>query len=399
MYSITLYTDEIDDLEEAAGELFSQAEGFTLREHTLGILMAEEDTEYPRLYRLLSERWKFPIIGCTAMAMLLGTEGYCSSGISVLLMSADDCCFAAGITEELEQGNFREELTRVYRSLSDSLDGEEKLIITYGCHVTEEEDVSGDDVAQTISKAAGRNVPLYGGLASDSFNFTRSRVFFNEKEVKNGQVMALVSGNVRPKYVCVNSVNNLANFSYEVTQSVRNQVFKLGERSFLDAMGKAGFSIDKTNVIGDYILTPFVISIQKENGDTVEAARVLSLFSHENKSGIFLGSVPEGSFLRVGMINRDDVQNSVVEAFQMIRRSMGEEDYKYHTFLCSTCAARFLALASNTRAEAEVCKSSLPKDCSLLGMYAYGEYCPVTGDRKERDYNMFHNFTFAILAL
>ncbi len=399
MKSVTVYTEEIDDLQEAVEELFAQTEAFAFGENTLGIVMTEDETDYPALYRLLSEKWKFPIIGCTAMAMLLGTEGYCSSGISVLLMTADDCSFAAGVTPALNQDNYTREVEGLYRELSDRLQGEEKLAITYGCLVTDEGQVCGDEIVQSIAAAAGKTIPIYGGLASDSFNFTRSRVYYNDKAVKNGQVLALVSGNIRPKYVCVNSIKNLANFSYEVTKSDSNQVFRLGDGTFLDAMKRAGFSVEKTEVIGDFILTPFVVSIPKEGGDCVEAARVLSLLNHENKSGVFLGSMPEGALLRVGIINRDDVQNSVRQAFDEIGRLLGEEDYEYHTFLCATCAARFLALASNTRAEADVCKSCLPEGFSLMGIYGYGEICPVTGEKKVRDYSMFHNFTFAILAL
>lgn len=38
MNSITLYTEEIDDLNEAALELFSQAEGFVFQKNSIGIL-------------------------------------------------------------------------------------------------------------------------------------------------------------------------------------------------------------------------------------------------------------------------------------------------------------------------------------------------------------------------
>ena len=46
MDSIVLYTEEIDDLNEASKELFAQAEGFTLKKNTLGILFAEEDADW-----------------------------------------------------------------------------------------------------------------------------------------------------------------------------------------------------------------------------------------------------------------------------------------------------------------------------------------------------------------
>ncbi len=75
MDSIVLYTEEIDDLQEAVHDLFEQAKDFPLKKNSLAILFAEEDTDYPELYQFLSDKWKFPVIGCTAMAMLLGKQG------------------------------------------------------------------------------------------------------------------------------------------------------------------------------------------------------------------------------------------------------------------------------------------------------------------------------------
>ena len=93
MNSIVLYTEEIDDTELAAEELLSQASGFEFQENSLGILFMDAEAEYEELYGLLREKWSFPIVGATAIGTLTGREGYCRSGISIMLMTADDCRF------------------------------------------------------------------------------------------------------------------------------------------------------------------------------------------------------------------------------------------------------------------------------------------------------------------
>ncbi len=108
MRSVVLYTEEIDDLNEAAEDLFAQTEGFEIARNSIAVLYTEEDTDYPELYRLLSEKWKFPIIGCTAMAMLTGRDGYCSMGISVMILTSDTCEFSVGITGSLDADNYKE---------------------------------------------------------------------------------------------------------------------------------------------------------------------------------------------------------------------------------------------------------------------------------------------------
>ena len=399
MNSIVAYTAEIDDLNEAVADLFSQTESFPLQKNSLAIIFAEEAADAKEFYALLSERWKFPMIGCSAMAMLLGKEGYRGIGISVLLLTADDCEFSAGMTAELNVDNYKSEIKRVYDELRGALDGEVKLAISYGGMVTDERCAAGDDLVDALNEAADRKVPIYGGTASDGFSFSDFRVFYNGEVRKHGQVIALVSGNIEPKFACVSSAGERAIFSYEVTEARRNIVYRLGSGTFLDALAREKMAVDKTEVMGDYLLSPFMVEVEREKGDQVEVARTLSVLNRETGAGAFLGSVPEGSTMSVGVISREDVQSSVARAFKEVFRKLANAEGRYRTLLCTSCCARFLAMASNISAEADAYAKSLPEGVSLMGMYGYGEYCPVKGSRTGADYNMFHNFTFTILMM
>ena len=79
MKSIELYTEEIDDIEEAIQDLLAQAKEFEFKKNSMAILFADEDMDYEELYKHLSKEWDFPIIGCTALAMLTGTKVYVPS--------------------------------------------------------------------------------------------------------------------------------------------------------------------------------------------------------------------------------------------------------------------------------------------------------------------------------
>lgn len=396
MRSITAYSEEIDDLNEAAAELFSQTEDFEFEKNSLAIVFTEVDTEYPRLYSLLSDKWDFPIIGCTAMAMFTGGEGYCSMGISVMILSADDCEFSVGMTKELSKENYKSEIADVYEKLQAGLSSKPKLILSYAGMVTDEDHVPGDGLVDALDRVGG-GVPVYGAAASDGFTFNDFRAFCNGDVTKDGLVVALITGNIDPKVVCVNSIENKASFSYEITESKSNLIYRLGKHTFVDVLKKEGMEADKTEVLGDYILSPFMVTINKED-DSVEVARNLSMLNHETGAGSFLGVMPEGAILSIGLLNRSDVQDSVEKAFDDMFGMLKAQGNTCHTLLCTSCVARFLALANNTSAEAETYKDLLPDDVSLLGLYAYGEYCPVKGKKTGRDYNMFHNFTFTILA-
>ena len=72
---------------------------------------------------------------------------------------------------------------------------------------------------------------------------------------------------------------------------------------------------------------------------------------------------------------------------------------EYSTVICTSCAARYLALSTQIDEEAERWFPQLPKEVTFMGMYSYGEFCPASDVVDGKDYNMFHNFTFTILAM
>ena len=396
MKSKVLFTPEMDDLELAVEELMTQAEGFEFKTNSIAIVYGE-DFDYDELYDRLREKWDFDIVGCTAMSMINNVAGYTIDGISVLLLSADDCTFATGITDTLTKSNYNDEITRVYKEAEAKLDGEVKMILAYGIMVKSVDDVSGDGYVDVLSKLSN-NAPVFGGLASDNFNFSSNRVFWNETCVADAMNMVLISGNIRPKFASRNSIINRALFSYVITESKANHIYKLGNATLLDVMNREQISNEKSEVVADYLLSPFLISIPTEDGDVIETARNISTLNHEDGSGVFLGGMPEGATLGIGIISKEDVKQSVEKACESIKEMLNEPDYEYSTFLCTTCAARFLALASDVEVEGKTCIDILPKDMDFMGIYAFGEFCPVKGQSSDKTYNMFHNFTFTIAA-
>ncbi|MBQ4275982.1 MAG: FIST C-terminal domain-containing protein [Lachnospiraceae bacterium] len=399
MKSKVLYTPEMDDLELAVEELMTQAEEFEFKKNSIALVYGEdvEDFEYDELIERLREKWDFDILGCTAMSMITNVAGYVPDGISILLLSADDCQFATGITNTLTKDNYAEEIERVYRETEKKLDGEVKMIISYGIMVKSIDDVSGDGYVEVLNKLSN-NAPIFGGLASDNFNFSSNRVFCNDSCVADALNMVLITGNIKPKFVSRNSVSNRALFSYVITESKANHVFKLGNDTLLNVMNKEQIGNEKEDVVADYLLSPFLLSIPMGDSDVIETARNISSLNHMDGSGVFLGGMPEGSTLGIGIINKDDVKNSVEKACAAINDMLDDPDYEYSTLLCTTCAARFLALASDVEAEGQMCLDNLPKNLELMGIYAFGEFCPVKGLNSDKYYNSFHNFTFTIVA-
>ncbi|MBR6229730.1 MAG: FIST C-terminal domain-containing protein [Eubacterium sp.] len=399
MESRVIYIEEVDDMEEAAREIFEKCSDFELKANSLAVIFTEEETDYPELYELLSEKWNFPIIGCTTMAMLASGAGYRSDGMSIMVMTADDCKFAAGVTDELTKENYKDKVRELYQSLSGELGEEEKVIISYGVCVTAMDHVAGDDLLHATD-AAGKAMPIFGGLASDRFSFEETRVFCGDKVVENGQVMALVAGNMQIKYMHVNSVDTMANpKAYTVTKSHENEVLCLDGKPMVDVLAEENFVVNKQEVMRDYLLTPFVVTIEKEGDAKVRVGRNLSFLDLEKKSGFFLGEMPEGSRLEIGIVNQEKVRESLKEVLEDMLLEIKGSGYHYSTILCTSCAARYLALTTQIEEESEKWFPMLPDGITLMGMYSYGEFCPASDTDEGKDYNMFHNFTFTMLAM
>ena len=398
MRTIVAYTDEIDDLDMAVEELLDQTRDFTLAKNSMAIVFMEEEADYLAFYERLSKHWSFPVMGCSAMAMLAGRHGYCRSGVTVIIMTADDCEFSVGLTDELNKEHYRDAITGLYRGLTSQMTSEPKLCLCYYGVPLDARDISSSNLISAITDASG-GLPIYGGAASDNLTFDGFSVYCNDRLVKTGLALAVIAGNVSPRFVRVNSVERTATFSYEITSSKENVVYKLGENSFLDTMNNENMRVDRENVMQAYILSPFVVTIDKGDGDYVEAARVFSRVDMETGAGVFLGAMPEGAKLSVGLLNREDVCRTVERAFVQIFRELERQGGECSTLLCTSCSARYLALMNNPSVEAETYLRHLPDKMSLAGFYAYGECCPVQGEKTGKQYNMFHNFTFTILAL
>ena len=393
MRSIVLHTEEIDDTSLAVEELSAQAKDFEFEENSLGIIFMDEETEYEELYEEIRKKWDIPFVGATAIATLNGSTGYCRSGITIMLLTAKDVRFAVGMTPALSVDNYMEPIRETYEKLEGELaGGEVKLVLTFGGKAPE---MAGDDIVQAID-AMGKGVKVYGALASDMFSFQNFRAICNERTARDAHAFVLISGNVEPKFLGIQSLSGKANFSYEVTKSKGNVVYRLGNGTFLEALDKSGLSSDKDIVVAEYIQTPFITSFEKPGGIKVEALRNLTRLNREDGSGLFLGGISEGSSLEIGLLNQDDVRNTVRQAFDEILEWLKTDGKDCKTILCCSCAARFLALGYNGLLEAESFLGRLPEGVSLMGLYSYGEFCPVGEDEWS---NVFHNSTFTILCL
>ena len=395
MRSLQAFTNEVDDISLAVSQLKEGIDMSLLQTNTCGIVFCGFEPDMEELVRTLNEVFDFPFFGCTGIGVL-STGGYSQSSISLLVLTADDVCFSIGMTRDIEGPDDICAFADTYNECTALLHDEAKLIFTYVPWLT---NVTFDDIVSLLDEESGQ-VPVYGGVASDGWTFDSTYVFTNEGVSQNCGVMMVVSGNVRPIFTIEHSTTLTTNLHKTVTKAEGTVVYELDGRPVTDFIREMGLITDKTQVILDFLGTPFLATQKTSDGDEIDTLRCLGVIDHENHSCGYIGRIDEGSELNMVLISKEDIEASVKMAFDEILEKISQSrDYKYSSIFCSSCAARYCLLVADKNAEGRAYEGRLPDGLNVQGVYIYGEFCPAKGKKNGRLYNVLSNETFTILAI
>lgn len=396
MKSVALFTDEIDDLDIAIDELVSQFGDFKLEAHSAGLLFAHPDTDLEELAGRLQEEFGVPIVGTTAVAMFT-MDGFKNEGISLHIFTSGDCVFHTGCTNELTAANARAEITALYNNLTAGVDDEDvKLVLAYGNPTL---DMMGEDFVDTLDELC-HGVPVYGGLASDSFVMDECRVVCGKRVMNHALALMVITGKVQKVIQYGFNVESTLDYEGVVTEVQGNMVMKLDDMPLAEALNKAGFSINPEVNVCDYVNTPFRIRYRTEEGGEMELMRQLAFVDKETGGGLFLGKVPLGANVQIGIISKEDIHDSVEEvAIRALAEVKKRHDYDFSTLIITSCASRLMSYANDIELEAQGYVHMIPEGMSMSGFYSFGEICPSRAAGGSREKNIFHNTTFTMLVM
>ncbi|MCR5176784.1 MAG: FIST C-terminal domain-containing protein [Anaerovibrio sp.] len=396
MRSLAVYTEEMDDLDEGIKSLRRKMDGFELAKNTMGIVFTHPDTDFGELAQKLQEEFHFPVLGASAMSMFTEEKGFVTEGISLHVFTADDCSFVAGFTGEMTENDYKLKIKAAYDALAEQLEDEPKVIIAYG---VKNPLVAGDEYVNYLDKISG-GLPVFGGFSSDNFLFTDCRIIVNEQVSATGMGIMLIGGRTKPVLKGKFSVDTNVGFEETVTKAQGNVVYKLGHRTLVDAVKAAGVDLDSDNLLSKFVGAPFLVKYTMPNGDKVQVMRHLESINREDGSGTFLGIVPEGATVKIAMVSRKEVSESVTLAIESaIRDVAAEKDYEYSSAIITSCASRLMLFSNDIVDETKGYSSIIPDTIRFSGMYSFGEFCPVIAENSDNYYNCFHNTTFAFIVL
>lgn len=398
MRSLAVFTKNMDDLDLGVAELKEKLKDFKLGRNSLGVVFAHAETDFEELGEKLREEFKFPIMGCSAMSLFSEQEGYAKEGISFHVFTADDCSFAAGMTAELTEDNYKAEIKRTFNKLKNDLGGwRPKVIITYA---VKNPKIPGDELVNILDDASG-GIPVFGGFCSDNFVFSECSVMLNSQQSRSGMVMVLIGGDVKPVIKGEFSVETVTDFDEIVTETRGNVVYKLGNKTVVEALRAAGFNLEAKDLMMQFVGSPFLVTFTSPGGDEIQVVRNLDGIDLENGAGIFLGNVPKGAHIQLAMFSRKDVAHSVAKAIQSaIVDVANEHKYEYTSAIITSCVSRLMTFTNDDMMdETKGYSAVIPRNIRFSGMYSYGEFCPIISKATGNVHNCFHNTTFSFIVL
>ncbi len=418
MKSLYLYTDELDDMVDAADELFEQFEEKRTEENfsdrAVGLLIGDPEIEIKELMEELGKRFDFPILAWSALGVMDNVHGYFQEQISLMLLSDDDleCSFA--VTDEIQllhehrseggdaalpQDSLILEVQKAYKEAEAGLGSKPDLVLCYATYLA---DTPSDIILRAMDEVSG-GVPVFGGVASDMFDFETGYIAMNEKARKQGVAVLLLKGaNISPVYRVELSLLNDSFMTAQVTKSKSNIVSEVNGHPALQVLDEKGVSkvLEPDDDIQlSLFTTPFHFTAMTEDGHKYSFLRNFMRFNHQEKSMVFLGEIPDGSIMRIGAMDAIQIKKHVCTAVQGVVEKIMSSNPQCSAILVVSCASRYMNLKRGKGEEAEAANEALPKGINYMGFYSYGEFCPVQDDEENFLKNTFHNFTFAIMAI
>jgi hypothetical protein len=238
--------------------------------------------------------------------------------------------------------------------------------------------------------AIGKDVNVYGGMASDDYTFTEQFVFTNGKESNRGIVALALDENkvlIRGKATCGWKAIGTEK---TVTKSEGNHVYTVDDIPVLDLTVKYGGLENVTPENKDLLIeiaANLPLQLQREKGDPV--MRPGLVVDWNDRSFYCSGSVPQGSKVRFSIPPDFDVMEKVIKGVEELKANeMPEAD----ALIVFSCAGRILAFGPLMNQEIEGIKKVW--NVPMVGMFSNAELARATGGNLE-----MHNITTCCVAL
>lgn len=382
--TFTASTGEIDDAGLAVEELMTglDLDGKLLK-NTIGILACHYDFALSGTVKAICRQLPFETVGTITSAQAINSEAG-SLILTLMVLTSDDVCFKSVITAPLV-GDPEAAISEAYRANADP-GVRPALILSFAGFLVEN---SGDQYVGTLTKLSG-GAPCFGTLAvDDTADFRNCFMLYNGDHYRDRMALVLLYGDVSPKFaIATISDRFILGRAALVTSSEGHILKEVNGRPVAEYFEDLGLAkASKTSYAMSTL--PFML----DYGDETPPVSKVFIGLNADRCAICAGIMPEGSTLRIGVFDKEDVLHTTGETLASV---LGEPDGA-GAMLIYSCISRSMTLGGDFLAELELVRDAaggLP----FMMAYSDGEMCP-TQVSEDRAINRFHNNAFILCLL
>ena len=381
--TLVVSTREIDDAEAAIKEIEEQIEAQGgLKSNSVGIVACHYEFIFAGSIKAICQALPFDVAG--AISVVQAVNGDADAVLlTIMILTSDDAKFVAKLTSSLSEGA-HDPIEKVYNEALADGAGKPALALVY---TPVKLSISGDRYAHIFDQIS-EGVPFFGTMAIDDTGvLEHAFTIFNGEHYEDCAAMILIFADINPQFFLATiSDDKILPTSASVTKSDGQVLMGINGDTVNKYFENLGLSDTENNHFSLASL-PFML----DYGDgTPPVSRVFIARTPDGYS-ICAGEVPEGTTIRIGVFDRDDVVDTTTEAMkEAISVSEGAS-----AALMYSCISRSMSLANDIMAEIDMANKIIGDKLPFMLSDSGGEFCPTChGD--EETVNRFHNNTFII---
>lgn len=387
------------DIDAIADDLLENIAGDT-RRHALGFLTLDSQIDGAALLAKLKAKAAFPIVGGTTFEYPLNAPG---REISASLTVLDDerLQYALSVTEPLDDRQAAEQIKAAYDECLAKLGHKPKLWMLYA---PMKAGVAMDPFISHLFALAG-DVPVFGGVTTNDLDSTRALVFADDTTYDNRMLLLGLGGDIKPVFAVGSQLTVMTEYGPTVTESDGNLVHRVDDMTFCEYMRGLGIAPeDRENGVDalvQYGPLPVQLRHKLRDDDGVPELRCISFTDPEKGCAAFSSSLPVGTKVNVGMIQKNDVTESSRRCLQELTQNMQAEEaggYKYSLVFSVTCVARYFAMLGGENLESSLLLNEAPAHLPVSTYYGFCEVGPTLG-RDAEVHNRSHNASIVMCAI
>jgi len=337
---------------------------------TLAIVFLSVNQDRKKICELLSDH-KIAIFGASTSGEFIDEETE-TDATAILLLDMKPDYFHIYF-EEFSQKNYRETTKRIARKANELFPHPTFLISASHMETDAEHLLLG------FEDQLGKDVNVYGGMASDDYTFTEQFVFSSHGESNRGIVVLALNEDkihIRGKATCGWKAIGTEKI---VTKSEGNHVYTIDHIPAVDITAKYG-GLENLTPDNDGALLEIAanlpLQLQRDKGDPIMRPGVV--IDWNDRSFYTSGSVPQGSKVRFSVPPDFDVMEKVIQGAEELKeKEIPEAD----ALIVFSCAGRIMAFGPMMNMEIEGLKKVW--NVPMAGMFSNAELARATGGNLE----------------